>query len=263
MKRLASLCAVIPALLLVTPVATAAAPLAVKVFAPPIHIIGVNNDTTTSENWSGYAVQSSTEFTEVQGSWVQPAATCISLGKTYAAFWVGLDGYTSPSVEQLGTDSDCKGIGSASYYAWYEMYPASSVDLSTTQYPVKVGDTLTATVDRSGTSYTLSLHSSEGWNFSVSETGSEDNSSAEWVAEAPDICTLSIFCSNAKLTNFGSVTFSGSQASIGGSLSPISSFTADSGPHEITMTTSTGTTRAQPAALTSNGEGFGDTWKHA
>ena len=49
-------------------------------------------------------------------------------GHTYAAFWVGLDGYTSKSVEQLGTDSDCTNVNSPSYYAWYEMYPAASVN---------------------------------------------------------------------------------------------------------------------------------------
>jgi hypothetical protein len=141
------------------------------------------------------------------------------------------------------------------------MYPAASVDISTTQFPVKPGDTMTASVTRSGTSYTLSLQSSEGWTFSTTQTGSDANTSAEWVAEAPDTCLL-IFCSNAKLTNFGSMTFSGAQAAIGGSLQPVSSFTTNSGPHEITMTTSSGATRAQPSALSSNGEAFSDTWAH-
>ena len=45
---------------------------------------------------------------------------------TASAFWVGLDGYSSTSVEQLGTDSDCVS-GKPSYYAWYEMYPNPSV----------------------------------------------------------------------------------------------------------------------------------------
>ena len=183
------------------------------------------------------------------------------MGKTYGSFWVGLDGYTSKSVEQLGTDSDCKNVNSPTYYAWYEMYPAASVTISTTQFPVKVGDTMTASVTRSGTSYTLSLQSSEGWTFSTTQTGSDANSSAEWVAEAPDTCVL-IFCSNAKLTNFGSITFSGAEAAIGSSLEPVSTFTTNSGPHDITMTTSSGATRAQPSALTSDGAGFTDTWAH-
>ena len=48
-------------------------------------------------------------FTDVKGSWTQPTATCTN--KTaYSSFWVGLDGYNSNSVEQIGTDSD--------YRAW-------------------------------------------------------------------------------------------------------------------------------------------------
>ncbi len=262
MKRFLSLCVALPMLVLFSPVANAAPAVAQKVFNAPISIVGVEHNQVSSTNWSGYAVESPSQFTEVLGSWVQPTASCTTSAKTYAAFWVGLDGYSSKSVEQLGTDSDCTGLHSPSYYAWYEMYPAASVDLSTSQYPVKAGDTETATVSRSGTSYTLSLQSSEGWTFSVTKTGSDANSSAEWVAEAPDICVLGIFCSNAKLSNFGSVTFSGSEAATGGALSAISSYTDNSGPHEITMKTSAGATRAQPSALTTNGEGFTDTWVH-
>jgi hypothetical protein len=141
------------------------------------------------------------------------------------------------------------------------MYPAASVSISTTQFPVKPGDTITASVTRSGTSYTLAMTSSEGWKFSTAQTGSDANSSAEWIAEAPDTCVL-IFCSNAHLSNFGTVTFSGSEASTGGTLQPVSSFTTNSGPHDITMTTSSGVTRALPSALSANGEGFSDTWHH-
>ena len=262
MKRLLSLCAVVPTLFLFSSVAGAASTAVPEVFHPPINIFGVEHDHVSSGNWSGYAAQSASQFTQVTGSWVEPTATCTGLGRTYGSFWDGLDGYTSSSVEQIGADSDCTGLNSPSYYAWYEFYPAGSVDLSTSQYPVKPGDTLTASVTRSGTSYTLSLHSSEGWTFTTTQTGSDANSSAEWVAEAPDTCFLGIFCTNAKLTDFGSVTFSGATASTGGSASPISTFTADGGPHEITMTTSAGVTRAQPSALTSTGTGFSDTWVH-
>jgi hypothetical protein len=261
MKRFLSLFAVLPTLFLFSSVAGAASTAVPQVFHSPINILGSERNNVTSGNWSGYAVESPSQFTEVLGSWVEPTAKCTSLGRTYGAFWVGLDGFTSKSVEQLGTDSDCKSLNSPSYYAWYEMYPAASVTISTTQYPVKPGDTMTASVTRSGTSYTLYIHSSEGWTFSSSQTGSDANTSAEWVAEAPDTCVL-VFCSNAKLTNFGSIAFSGAQAAAGGSLEPVSSFTTNSGPHEITMTTSSGATRAQPSALTSGGEGFSDTWVH-
>src|SRR5579862_8077912 len=46
-----------------------------------------------STNWSGYAATTG-RYTSVTASWTQPTGTC-STGNQYAAFWVGLDGYSS------------------------------------------------------------------------------------------------------------------------------------------------------------------------
>src|SRR5260370_36349871 len=79
----------------------------------------------SSTNWSGYAVETnlatpqSGVVSDVKGQWIVPSVTCNSTA-TYASLWVGIDGYSSNSVEQTGTDSDCSG-GSGVYYAWYEM----------------------------------------------------------------------------------------------------------------------------------------------
>ena len=59
---------------------------------------------STSTNWSGYAVAGGT-YTTVTASWVQPAVTCS--GTAYSSFWVGIDGDTSNTVEQTGTEADC------------------------------------------------------------------------------------------------------------------------------------------------------------
>jgi hypothetical protein len=250
-------------LLLIPQAAVAAGPMvSTGVFHRPV-VLGrsLRHDTVTSGNWSGYAVQSASQFTAVAGTWVQPGTSCATAGATYAAFWVGIDGYASQSVEQLGTDTDCRSKGHPSYYAWWEMYPANSVSLSPSTYPVQPGDTLTGSVTRTGTSYTLLLHSSRGWTFSTVHSGSDADTSAEWVAEAPQICSL--LCTDAKLTNFGSVTFTASGAASGLSLAPISSFTAGGGPHDIIMTTSRGVTRAQPSPLDSTGTSFSETWYRA
>ena len=70
---------------------------------------GARNATTTSTNWSGYAVTSGNgSFTSVSSSWVEPMGTCRS-GNQYSSFWVGLDGYNSGSVEQTGSEVDCSG----------------------------------------------------------------------------------------------------------------------------------------------------------
>jgi len=237
------------------------APELTSVFHRPLDGIGsVRNDDVTSSNWSGYAVEATTQFTSASVSWTQPTATCSGTTPAYAAFWVGIDGYSSGSVEQLGTDSDCSG-GRPTYYAWWEMYPANSVSLSTTGDQVRPGDTLSASVSRNGTAYALTLHSSEGWTFSTTQTGTHANSSAEWVAESPEICTL-IFCHLAKLADFGSITFTSAQAATGGAMLPIAALTTDGGPHDVTMT-GNGSVRAQPGALGGAGSSFTDTWRHS
>ncbi len=234
----------------------------------PAHLIGrqlghaINNDTVTSTNWGGYAVQSASQFTDVKGTWVEPSVTCPSHSSQYAAFWIGIDGYSSDSVEQIGTDSDCNGKNKPSYYAWYEMYPAASVSLSTSQYPVKPGDTLSAEVSVSGSQFTLSISSSEGWSFSTTQTGSGlAQSSAEWIAESPELCRAHR-CSLAQLADYGSVGFTSAEAAAGGTDQPISAFTADGGPHEIICETSSGFVREQPSALGSGGDNFTITWEH-
>src|SRR5690348_9978691 len=74
----------------------------------PAHLSAATRGTASSTNWSGYATYNG-RFTEARAAWTQPVASCPSAGRKYASFWVGLDGYNSNSVEQIGTDSDCTG----------------------------------------------------------------------------------------------------------------------------------------------------------
>lgn len=155
-----------------------------------------------SSNWSGYAAYGAT-FTSAQGSWIQPAANCEAVrkhGYTYAAFWVGLDGYEDNTVEQTGTDADCSGPAPV-YYAWWELYPKASV---TIREPVSPGDHMHAQV----TQDELVLEDlTAGWTFEEGFLpGSLAFSSAEWIAEA--------LVKNA-VTDFGSVSFSSASASSG------------------------------------------------
>src|SRR5574337_1127022 len=86
--------------------------------AGPLHsarhapIIKVKN--STSINWSGYA-NTGTTFKVVKGSWTQPSVTCGASETSYSSFWVGIDGDTTNTVEQTGTDSDCSS-GTPTYY---------------------------------------------------------------------------------------------------------------------------------------------------
>ena len=150
-----------------------------------------------STNWSGYAVTGGT-FTTATASWIQNAGTCAKGdGSTDMSPWVGIDGFSSSTVEQTGTSVDCSGA-TKSYYAWYEMYPANVVVINKT---VKAGDSFTGTVTHtSGTSYTLVLKDlTQGWTNSVTKSLSAADSSAEAVME---------MAAN-HLTKFGTDPFTG------------------------------------------------------
>jgi hypothetical protein len=232
----------------------AAATTAPTVFAPMQHIAsssttpyfvghgGVHFANTSSTNWAGYAaVGSNDEYTSVSTTFVQPKVTCSS-GDTYSAFWVGLDGYSSDSVEQTGTEADCDGR-TAEYSAWYEMYPADPVTYNKT---VKAGDTIVETVTYSSSNkYTLYLDDeTENWTESTTKSGSYDRSSAEVIAEAPYDGEV------LPLADFGTVDFSSSTVN-GSSLS-------SSDPTGINMATTSGTLEATTNAL--SGGSFSITW---
>jgi len=206
----------------------------------------VRDGSATSTNWSGYVLTGGTgAFSSVSSSWTEPAASCSS-GTQYAAFWVGLDGYNSNSVEQTGTDSDCSG-GTPDYYGWYEMYPADPVYFTN---PVAPGDSLSASVTVSGTSYTLTLtDSTQGWTQTENESGSYADSSAEVITEAPSSTQGPL-----PLADFGTIGYSASAANG-------ASFSAQD-PTSITMVAGTGDELDSTSALDGSG-GFSNTWQAA
>ncbi|MGP0032765.1 MAG: G1 family glutamic endopeptidase [Acidimicrobiales bacterium] len=228
---------------------------------PAIAGAGANTE-VQSTNWSGYADISDT-YQSVSSSWVEPTVNCSSAVRggakaTYAAFWIGLDGYSSDSVEQTGTDSDCTAAGVPSYYGWYEMYPAGSVELSKSKYPVAPGNTLTSSVtsNPAGTSFTLTLSdTTANWTYSITKAAKGlARSSAEWVAEAPSSCSLS--CSVLPLADFGTVGFSNaSTADTAGNTGSISGFS------DVEMQMGSGTKiKANPSSLGAGGASFSVTW---
>jgi hypothetical protein len=203
-----------------------------------------------STNWSGYA-DTGSSFSTVTSSWTEPTGTCSGRTESLAAFWVGIDGYSSDSVEQDGTLIECY-RGTAYNYTWWEMYPTN--DIQVVGESLKPGDQISASVVRSGTSYTLAVTDSTHTanSFSTKQTCSScANSSAEWIAEAPS-GSSGVY----PLTDFGSVSFSKATVTEGSTSGVISSFTDD----EITMITSSGATEAQPGALNSSGSGFSVAW---
>jgi hypothetical protein len=206
-----------------------------------------------STNWSGYA-DTGTSFSQAAGSWTEPSASCSGRTESLAAFWVGIDGYSSSTVEQDGTLIECY-RGHAYQYSWWEMYPTN--DIQVVGSSVAAGDSITASVVRSGTSYTLKVTDATHPANSFSTTqgcSSCANSSAEWIAEAPS-GSSGVY----PLADFGSWTESGATVTEGSTAGVISSFTDD----EITMIDSSGLVKAQPSALNGSGNGFSVTWERS
>lgn len=202
----------------------------------------------TSSNWSGYAANGSAgQFTSVSAKWTEPATKCGS-GTQYSAFWVGLDGYSSQTVEQTGSEADCNGSRSV-YSAWWEMYPGGSHNFSN---PVRAGDKFTASVTYAGgSSYKLKIaDTTEGWSHSLTKSlSSGQRSSAEVIVEAP-CCTAG--GGILPLADFGKASFT--KATVNGS--PIGS----ASPTKINM--ASGGVKKDKVSALSGGNSFTATWLH-
>ncbi|HEX4063441.1 MAG TPA: G1 family glutamic endopeptidase [Streptosporangiaceae bacterium] len=208
-----------------------------------------------TNNWSGYADDNSSgsTYSEVAGSWTEPGVSCTSSSDTeLAAFWVGLDGYNTDSVEQDGTLAECYD-GAVYHFTWWEMYPTNAIQV--VGESVNPGDSIYAyAVDEGGGTYALSVtdYSDSADSFSTVQTCSGcADASAEWIAEAPS-GGGGIY----PLPNYGSWSVSGATVT-SGSQGVISSFPDD----EITMVDGSGNPESVPSGLSGSGDGFTTYWE--
>jgi hypothetical protein len=227
----------------------------------------VRSDTEASTNWAGYAVIHKKPFASVTGRWIQPSATCSDFSPTYSAFWVGLGGFARRSfaVEQTGTLANCA-AGSPYYTAWYELYPAPPVMLS---LPIRPGDTLSATVSVQKQTVVIRLKNVTTGKLFTKKLRMKrpDLGSAEWVAEAPSGCDFTGNCATLPLTNFGTVDFTHSSATIKGHKGRISDpvWTATTielrGDLAGSDQSSQAGANAIPGAIGADGGSFAVTWQ--
>jgi len=222
------------------------------------HAHAVKNVTATgSFNWSGYAdtATKAQTFTKVSGAWTAPSVTC-NAEDQITSNWVGLDGFNSNTVEQLGTVGWCF-QGTPTYFTWYEMFPAGLTEVGAS---LKPGDKISASVTRTGTSYALKLTDSttSGNNISVTKTcalATCTDTSAEWISERPSF-SIGI-APQAKYNAFkltsGSVTANGKTTSIG----------AGPGVNAITMIDATNTYNLNTVSALTGGNAFSTTWKNS
>jgi peptidase A4-like protein len=238
----------------------------------------------TSSNWAGYAVTDNgvaaqtgatpTTFSNVSGSWTQPAAACTrGSAASYSAFWVGLGGFAdgSQALEQTGTEANCTTTGKASYSVWYELVPAAPV---TVKLKVAAGDSISASVGVTGQTVSIRIaNATRNTVFTKTPTmtsPSPDLSSAEWVAEAPSTCGGYSGCRPLPLANFGTATFTSATATGNGytgtigdpawAATAVSLQGTSGGLFRGRFASTLPTADATPGPLSSDGSSFSVTW---
>jgi hypothetical protein len=230
---------------------------------------------SVSTNWAGYAVSGSggqtKHFSSVSGTWVAPTASCTPGSQTFSAFWVGIGGLgqNSQALEQTGSEADCTASGRPVYSAWYELVPAAPVTL---KINVAAGDTVTASVTIRGRDVTIRFTNvTRGTSVAKTLRASViDQTSAEWIAEAPSECDNQGNCVPMPLTNFGKMAFSNLSATSGGHTGTVSDSAWSSQAIELQEDTGGGhlsgrhrfarasgsSTTATPSALSATGSAF-------
>ncbi|HXM46191.1 MAG TPA: G1 family glutamic endopeptidase [Bryobacteraceae bacterium] len=212
----------------------------------------------TSGNWSGYAVTGS-GFVAAEGSWIVPTMSCSSATQ-YAVFWVGIDGYSSSTVEQTGTEAVCSD-GKPKYTAWYEFCCTEPI-ITITTMTIEPGDRISASIFYSASTEEFTVKIADertGASFTKSaKVAGAERSSAEWIAEAPSSNII------LPLADFGTVLFGKDNTSIASTCAAkdntttgaISAFPTI---EEITMEKNS-VMEAIPSSLSSDGTSFSVQW---
>jgi hypothetical protein len=211
--------------------------------------------TFMSNNWSGYAVIGS-DFTQVRGSWIVPAVDCSGAANSSVSFWVGIDGWSSSTVEQTGTDSDCDGL-TPTYYAWYQFYPRLGVTIASVS--VKPGDQMSASVYYDGAKFFIEMtNQSTGESYGTSwEVPGAERNSAEWIAELNGSYGLADFGTVPFGVDFTGVNETNTAADSTAS-GPIGAF--EKQVQESVMVSDRNVLLASPSSISADGTSFTVTW---
>jgi hypothetical protein len=231
-------------------------------FFDPIRSVTVSYNTI----WAGYAV-TGFGFTQVQGSWTVTAVDCTKTPNSDSSEWVGIDGWSSNTVEQTGTDSDCNGK-TPFYYVWYEFFPLNTVVIS--DISIAPGDKFSASVTYDGDNeYTVAITNvTTGQSFSkevefkgADGSGAPKRNSAEWIEEMDgnELSDFGVDPFGEFYTGVSGGTDSATDSSISGPITDFGSAVQKS------ISTKNGTSgskdTAVPSPLASDGASFKVAWK--
>jgi hypothetical protein len=217
---------------------------------------------TTSTNWGGYVAASKlsspkkSSVSAAYGTWIVPTLEA-TLDDSYCAIWVGIDGYSSPTVEQIGTSHDFVD-GQQDDYAWFEMYPGGAYIID--GFPLVPGDVISASVVyTSNSTFVLKLYNDTQQVFvtiptQYTKSSTARRQSAEWIVEAP------YYNGILPLSDFVTAYLWGCSATINGKTAPIKNSSWQN--IGIEMITGNGTPKAIPSAILPDNGSFFVTWNH-
>ncbi len=218
-----------------------------------------------STNWSGYAdvAAKNVKLTNVSAEFTVAGVNCAASGTgtygSWTAEWVGLDGFSSASVEQDGVSAYCATTTSTPvYYVWYETYPDATVTVGN----VNAGDAINVAVGRYKTtnSYLITItditSQSSYSNTVACPSGSTcPDTSAEVIMEAPYEAGI------LPLADYGMATFGSSQVSA--NYAPKGAFGGTSTKFSLAELNMVSGTTGDPESTTGGlfgGKDFSTTW---
>lgn len=251
----AALAALVP---LASPATALAAHRGVLIPSGPRVVLPSGAAQQTSLNWSGYAFNPGSGITAVTSTYVVPAVQSAAPG--FSAAWTGIGGDGTSDLIQAGTGQDS--TGGASYYAWYEILPASETPISNcvgdSACTVTPGDTMTVDITETSTNvWTITMKASgaNNWTWSITNLAyTSTHSSAEWILEAPTVGAQTL------LDHVGNVLFDPNNTfTRNGVTQPMGA----AGPDQIVLSPDpTGLIKpaneATPSGIDAEGDGFSD-----
>ncbi len=225
----------------------------------------MDSKTTKSLNWSGYASFTSADTPEigsvtgVWGTWNVPKLHP-SLNDRYSVCWVGIDGYSNQTVEQIGTAQFWQS-GQQVNSVWFGMYPGPAYDLS--MFPIAPNDTFRAMITHGVDgafemiieNLTQGVYAQIPLIYTVAP-GTQRNS-AEWIVEAPsDLTTI------LPLAHFSPVKFRNCITEIRGHSGRINSEHWKSDRILMVTGSKNSKVKASPSDLFNDGQNFSVKWHH-
>jgi peptidase A4-like protein len=190
--------------------------------------VGTGDSLRAASTWAGYvAAEPPGAVSCVEASWIEPTVACGPLSSA-VHIWVGIGAYDSVHlgiedkghpIQQAGTGVECED-GQAEHYAWHQFLPRESTDhpfpapAGGGDMVIEPGDGIWAQVRYTGEAFVMTVANlGTGDVRSISQTGAgRYRSSAEWIVSGEG---------DEPIARFSSVTFTGGQATLGGSVGPI------------------------------------------